>query len=348
MKRISFIVIFLFIILVILQPVAYAKSKEINPKRLYALGENWLGRDDNKVAEKIKSIGYVEDFSVPVLNGHIYFNNEVSLDHIAIRYDEKSKKVNNIAYSYKASPEIFTDIYESIEENIGNATYTATSIIWETNTITYELTASFLEESSDSISLFELQLGKKDFVLYVTKAENNTVKNLSTKNPQKTNTPTSTPKPTQMATAKIGTNITTPFVVIFLEKYEKIDKLQFSEKETGYLQVGLSKTKTNSKYIAIKGKIKNTGNVSFTLLNSIGGKVIIDGLEYEVGIFSPSFFIEPYDTYPIYLYALVPNEIAKNFKSCVFQIGFDDSLGNDSIFTKAFEEYDYRYEIKIQ
>ena len=195
MKRIGTFFLILICMTTFLNRISYAENKKINPKRLFAIAEKWIGHDEKAVGEKIMSIGYSEDKSIPVLNGHMYYKEKAALDHIVIGYDAENKKVNSIGFSFKADPDIFLEIYESNEENIGNAQYSATSISWETDEITYELTASFLEQSDTTISLFEIQLGKRDFVLYANKKQNVNISKTNKESSKKTSTPTATPKP---------------------------------------------------------------------------------------------------------------------------------------------------------
>ena len=116
MKRISTFFVFLICMVTSLNCISYAENKKINPKRLFSIAEKWIGHDEKKVGEVIISIGYSEDNSIPVLNGHMYYKDKAALDHIIIGYDAGNKKVNSIGFSFKADPDVFLDIYKkSIE-----------------------------------------------------------------------------------------------------------------------------------------------------------------------------------------------------------------------------------------
>ena len=156
----------------------------------------------------------------------------------------------------------------------------------------------------------------------------------------------STPPPKPLL---IGEDIDLPFLHIKLNKFVQLNELCYTKKETGLgYEMSIVKNKKNAKYIAIYGEIKNTGTTSFWGSTGIDGLAIIDGYTYDLNVFPLNDEIEPFDTSLFYLYALVPNELANSFTSCIFQFGFDENLTKETLLSKDFEKYDYRYEIKLK
>ncbi|MBQ4074693.1 MAG: hypothetical protein IJD39_05760 [Clostridia bacterium] len=154
--------------------------------------------------------------------------------------------------------------------------------------------------------------------------------------------------PSGLEQISIGESIDLPFAQIKLNKFVQQNELKFSQKETGSYEISLVKDKNDAQYLAIYGEIKSKGKSPFRISDGIKGQTIIDGYEYEVDIFALNDKIEPFDNTLVFLYALVPNELAQNFNSCIIRFGFDENFDETALFFKNFDEYAYRYEIKLK
>lgn len=153
--------------------------------------------------------------------------------------------------------------------------------------------------------------------------------------------------PTAAEELRLGGTIDLPFVEMTFSRVQRLNELKFSEKETGSLAHSLNKNLPNSKYIAIRGKIKNKSKQPFDLNNGLRGKAYFDGYEYDIGFFSVSFEIEPLLESPFYLYALIPEDLASSFEECEFRFGFNDDFQTDYIAYDESIQYDHKYQITI-
>lgn len=147
----------------------------------------------------------------------------------------------------------------------------------------------------------------------------------------------------------IGDTLEMPYLTFTLDTYSKLDQLRFTEKETGSLPGSLSKTKDDATYIAIKGFLMNTSKSAIYLYDCIRGVAIIDGYEYNLGIYATDLMPEPLSKHACYLYALVPNVLAQSdYESCVFKLGvFEDVNKNWYDYNESLD-YDYKYTITLK
>lgn len=157
----------------------------------------------------------------------------------------------------------------------------------------------------------------------------------------------SEPEATPAEDLEIGHVIDLPFVKMSFSKIEKLDKLTFTEKETGSLSTSLHKTMDNAKYIVIRGTIMNMSKHEMDVRNGLRGFAYVDGYEYQLGFFSSSD-LNPLTECSFYLYALVPNELVNSFEKCEFRFGFNDEFQTDYL---AYDEsifYDHKYQIIVK
>ena len=146
----------------------------------------------------------------------------------------------------------------------------------------------------------------------------------------------------------IGDKIETPALIITLDKAVSLQELRFTEKETGSLANSLRKENRDTTYIAIRGTIKNVSKASMFLDDILIGNAVIDEYNYQTRIYSYSILIDPLDTKPFFLYALVPNELAKKYNSCVFTFASTEGLGSMDIILHSIDACKYIYSITLK
>lgn len=146
----------------------------------------------------------------------------------------------------------------------------------------------------------------------------------------------------------IGNKIETPSLIITLDKTVSLQELRFTEKETGSLPYSLSKDNQDATYIAIRGTIKNISKESVYLNDILIGNAVIDGYNYETRAYSYAFSVDPLGTKPFYLYALVPNELAKKYKSCVFTFASTEGVEYMDVFTYGVDACKYIYSVTLK
>ena len=104
-------------------------------------------------------------------------------------------------------------------------------------------------------------------------------------------------------------------------------------------------TEKDMMILALEGTIKNTGTESYR--PAVSGSVTVDGYVYPIrewlvqsgGILKPLFEV------PFYVFAVIPPELAENYKSAEFRIGFNEDFTNNSFtnFEACRYEYIYRW-----
>lgn len=98
--------------------------------------------------------------------------------------------------------------------------------------------------------------------------------------------------------------------------------------------------------LCLEGTIKNTSQESFR--PAFSGTVTVDGYTYELREWTvdKNILLPPLYEAPIYLFAVIPPELADSYTSCEFRIGFNDDFANNAYtdFGACRYEYIYRWE----
>lgn len=179
-----------------------------------------------------------------------------------------------------------------------------------------------------------------------------TVGTVSQQETKKENNDDATKKEADLTPISLGDKITVDFAEITIDECGIKEDLKTSIKTGSTTYISGSDAVSGSKYVYMRGTIKNTSTSEISNV-SIGGKAEIDGYSYNVDSISIieesgsyASGIAPLMTYKYTLYAKVPNELADNHQSCVLNIGFNENFEWSS--TKELSEYKYGYTLGVQ
>lgn len=180
----------------------------------------------------------------------------------------------------------------------------------------------------------------------------NTEGTVSQQETKKENNDDATKKEANLTAISLGDKITVDFAEITVDECGIKEDLKTSIKTGNITYTTGPDAVSGSKYVYMRGTIKNTSTSEISNV-SIGGKAEIDGYSYNVDSISiieengnSAYSIAPLMTYKYTLYAKVPNELADSHQSCVLNIGFDKNFEWGS--SKELSEYKYGYTLNVQ
>lgn len=180
----------------------------------------------------------------------------------------------------------------------------------------------------------------------------NTEGTVSQQETKKENNDDATKKEANLTAISLGDKITVDFAEITVDECGIKEDLKTSIKTGNITYTSGPDAVSGSKYVYMRGTIKNTSTSEISNV-SIGGKAEIDGYSYNVDLISiieengnSAYSIAPLMTYKYTLYAKVPNELADSHQSCVLNIGFDENFEWGS--SKELSEYKYGYTLNVQ
>lgn len=180
----------------------------------------------------------------------------------------------------------------------------------------------------------------------------NTEGTVSQQETKKENNDDATKKEANLTAISLGDKITVDFAEITVDECGIKEDLKTSIKTGNITYTTGPDAVSGSKYVYMRGTIKNTSTSEISNV-SIGGKAEIDGYSYNVDSISiieengnSTYSIAPLMTYKYTLYAKVPNELADSHQSCVLNIGFDENFEWGS--SKELSEYKYGYTLNVQ
>lgn len=298
-------------------------------------GESWIHQAISEVASTLQSAGYSKNNETN--NDYILFFRNESPENVYLYYDKQTLETNRVDMVFYNGADQVAKIVESYSLIYGEPTITE----YKQNELYFWSNGAYSFSISFPTNYEDAKAGNMPFSLTIGSEENEN-------NEQDSDAEATSPEPTSADELIIGQTISLPFVEMTFTKVEVLDELIFSEIETGSLAHSLGKTKPNTKYIAIRGTIMNKSKQSFEVANSLRGKAYVDGYEYDIGVFSISFNIEPLINSPFYMYALVPNELAHSFETCNFRFGFNNEFQTDySVYDESIQ-YDYKYQITVK
>ena len=137
---------------------------------------------------------------------------------------------------------------------------------------------------------------------------------------------------TELVALKNNDVISTDFVEITVEGSSLEDEYKFVSKDSGItITSGLS-SKSGEDYIFIKCTLKNIAGSEIEPKNIIGKVLINDKYEYNLDVFlcdegaQPTFRAKPLVKMNYLIYASIPDELVKDFKSAKFTFGFEDNF----------------------
>lgn len=180
----------------------------------------------------------------------------------------------------------------------------------------------------------------------------NTEGTVSQQETKKDNNNDATKKEVNLTPISLGDKITVDFAEITVDECGIKEDLKTSIKTGNITYTSGPDAVSGSKYVYMRGTIKNTSTSEISDV-SIGGKAEIDGYSYNIDSISikeengsSAYSIAPLMTYKYTLYAKVPNELADSHQSCVLNMGFDENFEWGS--AKELTEYKYGYALNIQ
>lgn len=140
----------------------------------------------------------------------------------------------------------------------------------------------------------------------------------------------------------LGETIKTDFVEFQLNELSVKDGLKERYKGTTYSYA----TDKSLKVICLIGTIQNTSKSDFN--PCFTGKMVVDGYEYEIKDWElcKGLKVAPLVECPLYIFAEVPESLAKNFKTLTLTFGFDDGFSNK--FYSDIEMLPYAYTLTVQ
>lgn len=169
---------------------------------------------------------------------------------------------------------------------------------------------------------------------------------------KKENNEDETKKEADLTPISLGDKITVDFAEITVDECGFKEDLKTSIKTGNITYVSGPDAVSGSKYVYMRGTIKNTSTSEISMVK-IGGKAEIDGYSYNVDSISiieengsSTYSLAPLMTYKYTLYAKVPNKLADSHQSCVLNVGFDENF--EGGFDKELSEYKYGYALNIQ
>ena len=154
-----------------------------------------------------------------------------------------------------------------------------------------------------------------------------------------------TPEPaSKMKTFGLKDTIKESFMELEIVKLEKLDELRFNKKDTGGISHFLTKNQANATYITLRCNWKNLLSTSLDLGNRLDGTVTIGDYSYRLQSYDPNIGdITAMQNSPVYLYALVPDEVAAQDLPITFTLEFNENMEENSELGK--NEHDYCYTI---
>lgn len=180
----------------------------------------------------------------------------------------------------------------------------------------------------------------------------NTEGTVSQQETKKENNDDATKKEANLTAISLGDKITVDFAEITVDECGIKEDLKTSIKTGNITYTTGPDAVSGSKYVYMRGTIKNTSTSEISNV-SIGGKAEIDGYSYNVDSISiieengsSAHSIAPLMTYKYTLYAKVPNELADSHQSCVLNMCFDENFEWGS--SKELSEYKYGYTLNVQ
>ena len=144
-----------------------------------------------------------------------------------------------------------------------------------------------------------------------------------------------------------GSTIDLDFVTMTVEEASIADEVKLSfTRSSGYTyDTGLSAV-TDKKYVYIKGKL--TSKDTSTLDVRLKGNITVNGYNYDdvqVSMYdaegSWEYQADPLVEYTYIIYAEVPNTLAENPESCVFEFAFDNKFSTDRIYKSDVQLKDF-------
>ena len=113
------------------------------------------------------------------------------------------------------------------------------------------------------------------------------------------------------------------------------DDIRVTSKSSGIQITSGPSPESDKQFVYLKGTLKNTGTTAAWA--AVGGKLIIDGYEYDVKVDvinedgTPASTIDPLDTVIILLYAHVPTELTSSFSEAEMTFGFNNNFADVDI-----------------
>ena len=140
----------------------------------------------------------------------------------------------------------------------------------------------------------------------------------------------------------LGEEITTDFAALTLQERKVMTRFQRKYKGNVYAY-SLDK---DMAALCLEGMVRNTSQESCR--PAFSGTVTVDGYTYELKewMISSSLLVPPLNEVPVYLFAVIPPELAESYSHCEFRIGFNDDFANNAYtdFDACRYEYIYTWE----
>ena len=134
----------------------------------------------------------------------------------------------------------------------------------------------------------------------------------------------------------------TDFAELVFRERKVLSKFQRKYKGNVYSYA----TDADMAILCLEGSIKNISQES--LRPAFSGTVTVDGYTYELRewMVHKSLLLPPLYEAPIYLFAVIPPELAESYTVCEFRFGFNDGFANNAYtdFGACRYEYIYRWE----
>ncbi len=133
----------------------------------------------------------------------------------------------------------------------------------------------------------------------------------------------------------LGTPLVAPGVELTLTECGFSEDIRITKHSPGISFTSGPSPQEGKQYFYLKGTLKNTGKRA--VFPAIGGKVVIDGYEYQVRTdtiakdATPASTIEPLDEVYVLIFASIPNELANSFTEGKMAFGFNDNFSNVDI-----------------
>ncbi len=317
------------------------------PNTIYAAkelpfdGNSWVNISIADVAKILDDAGYTKNEDRENNEDVLLYTRNNCPETVSVIFDTHSFMTTcvNLIFYYDGS-EIVKRLVESYsilygEPNITKNDYNNDVYVWKDNENVYEVTFCDTYEDAKQGMPFTLSIRLSDN----NEPDSNVKESKTTPEPEKT--PAKTIEP--------GQAIDLPFITIEYTGSQVLEKLRFTAKETGGMEQSLYKDQEDSKYITIRGELKNKSKKALDVSNGLRGIAYVDGYEYSLHVFTTGGFeVEPLVNYYYYIYALVPNIIANNFEKCEFVFGFNEDFESDYFEFDEATQYDYKYQAIIK
>lgn len=149
---------------------------------------------------------------------------------------------------------------------------------------------------------------------------------------------------------KYGDTISKDFVEMTIEKAATAQELKPTDTTGVYSYMA---DRDGETYFYLTGTIKNIGTDSYSVEEMKIEFCFDDKYNYSGYVKADDGgndfygdYVKPFGSVKYYIYASIPDELISSYSNCVIRFAFADDFGYKSSFDD-FDEYDHRYEIKL-